>query len=268
MRDRMPKQEEFEKAAGKKLPPPPPLTEKKAVTIMSGGMDSVTLAFWVMKKGYKQRVIAFNYGQRHSKELIAAERVAHALGAFDYANPNKMASFNVVDISSIMPMLHGSSQTDSNVDVPEGHYSADNMKLTVVPNRNAIMLSIAYGAAVASKAERLFYGAHSGDHFIYPDCRPEFVRNLSEAFHLGNEGFQNPNLEVQAPFSAMSKADILKWGLANEVPYQLTWTCYKGGEKACGKCGSCCERLEAFFLNSVPDPIEYEDTQFWRTAKA
>ena len=230
----------------------------RAVTICSGGMDSATLVAYMKEQDYDQTIISFNYGQRHKKELTSAAAIAKLFGA----------EHHIVDISTIQPLLRGSSQTDSSVPVPEGHYSEDNMKLTVVPNRNAIMLSIAYGAAVAVGAKVLAYGAHAGDHFIYPDCRPEFVEKLSEALALGNVGFADASLKLIAPFSQFSKGDILRFGLARGVPYDLTWTCYKGGDLACGRCGCCVERLQAFSENQVEDPLPYEDREFWKQAIA
>lgn len=225
----------------------------KVITIVSGGMDSVTLAHWVAFHGFNQKLISFNYGQRHKKELFCAAWVAKDLGV----------DHTIVDLTSATKLLGGSALTDK-VDVPAGHYSQENMAITVVPNRNAIMLSIAYGAAVAFGAHRLFYGAHGGDHAIYPDCRPEFVDALDAALMLGNLGFAHPDLRIEGPFLQWTKADIVRWGLEHKVPYEHTWTCYSGGVKSCGICGTCCERLEAFDANSAVDPIEYLDRETWK----
>lgn len=221
---------------------------KTAVLIVSGGMDSVTLAYRYHQLGYSLVLLSFNYGQRHRKELEYARRCAERLGGVHH----------VVDLSSITALLPGSSLTDNAVSVPEGHYAAESMKTTVVPNRNAIMLSIAWAHAVAIGAEVVAFGAHGGDHFIYPDCRPEFFNLLGRAFVSGNSGFGSPTLQLEAPFLQGSKADIAFLGKVLNVPFKDTWSCYKGGDIHCGKCGTCVERKEAFILAGVVDPTEYE----------
>jgi 7-cyano-7-deazaguanine synthase len=128
------------------------------------------------------------------------------------------------------------------------------MRLTVVPNRNTIMLAIAWGLACAEECDFLAFGAHAGDHFIYPDCRPEDVTALESAFRLGTAGHRKDELRLLAPFIDMSKAEIIAVGLTLGVPYGFTWTCYQGGERACGKCGSCRERTEAFQIAGAIDP--------------
>ena len=227
----------------------------KCITIVSGGMDSVTLAYLMKSRGYAQRLLSFDYGQRHVKELECAQKIAALLDV----------PIQVVDLRSCVTLLHGSSQTDASVPVPYGHYAEENMRLTVVPNRNAIMLSIAYGAAVADSAAVLAYGAHAGDHTVYPDCRPEFVDALDAALHLGNAGFGDPTLCITAPFANATKADILAVGLKLGVPYEHTWTCYEGGDVACGRCATCVERLEAFYRNAVEDPLPYIDREYWKS---
>ncbi|HAB79167.1 MAG TPA: 7-cyano-7-deazaguanine synthase QueC, partial [Glaciecola sp.] len=159
----------------------------------------------------------------------------------------------VVDISAINSLLGGSSLTDD-IAIPEGHYEADNMKSTVVPNRNMILLSLAIAYAVSLEADTVYYGAHSGDHAIYPDCRPEFVQKMDEVSRIAN--FQP--VTISTPFVDMSKIDILARGMDLGLDYTHTWTCYNGREKACGKCGACVERLEAFSSNQQVDPIPYE----------
>jgi 7-cyano-7-deazaguanine synthase len=220
----------------------------KAIAIVSGGMDSVTLAHLLHSEGYALHLLSIDYGQRHRKELEYARLCAQRLNA----------EYNVVDLSGINVLLKGSALTDNTIEVPEGHYAAPNMGITVVPNRNAIMLAVAYAAAVAENAEVVAFGAHGGDHFIYPDCRPAFTEAFDQMQKLAVEGFGNPKLRLYTPFINGGKHDIAAIGTKLGVPFAETWSCYKGGEKHCGKCGTCVERIEAFHLAGVPDPTEYE----------
>jgi 7-cyano-7-deazaguanine synthase len=215
-----------------------------AVVIFSGGMDSATLLYKYWRDGYNVKAISFDYGQRHRKELKAARAICQDLGV----------EHRIIDLSAIRPLLAGSSQTDA-VDVPEGHYAADNMKLTVVPNRNMIMLAVAGAWAVSLKADVLAYGAHAGDHTNYPDCRKTFVDPMAQAFLNCDWHF----VKLEAPFLDQSKGQMAKVGAALGVPFEKTWTCYKGLEKHCGKCGACQERKEAFQVAGVSDPTVYED---------
>ncbi len=218
---------------------------KKVVVIYSGGMDSYTVLNLVLEQGYEPYALTFNYGQKHVKEVEVARQACTELNV-----PHK-----VVDISAINQLIGGSSLTsDSDSDIPEGHYQEDNMKSTVVPNRNMILLSMAVGYAVSLEASKVFYGAHAGDHLIYPDCRPEFVEKMNDVSKIAN--FEP--VEICSPYLDKSKIDILTDGLRMGLDYQKTWTCYNGREKACGKCGACQERLEAFTENGVKDPLDYE----------
>lgn len=215
----------------------------KAIAIVSGGMDSVTLAYDIARRGYDLHLLAFNYGQRHKKEVEFAKSAAADLDA----------RFDLIDLTSVGALLKGSALTDD-IPVPDGHYAAPNMAITVVPNRNAIMLAVAFGVAVAEKAELVGIGVHAGDHFVYPDCRPEFVRAFVQMEHLANEG--GPDL--YAPFLTVTKADIVSTGALLGVPYEKTWSCYKGQDLHCGTCGTCVERREAFSLAGVSDPTKYQ----------
>lgn len=225
----------------------------KGVAIVSGGMDSVTLAYFLKKRLHPDvdlHLISFDYGQRHVKELQTAIKCAEALGAqHDVVNLQMLTKF--LEVS-------GSVLVDLKAEVPEGHYAEESMKSTVVPNRNSIMLSIATGIAVAEGAEFVAYGVHGGDHFIYPDCRPEFFEAMCEAQVLGNVGFTVPMFRLMAPFINQTKADIVHIGESVGVPWVDTWSCYKGGRIHCGKCGTCVERREAFSLAGVVDPTLYE----------
>jgi len=217
----------------------------KVVVIYSGGMDSFTVLNKAIQAGHEVLAVSFNYGQRHSKELDYAKRVCDELGV----------THDIVDITAMQSLMSNSSlMANSDESIPEGHYEAANMKSTVVPNRNMILISLAIGYAVNEEAQEVWYGAHSGDHMIYPDCRPEFVEAMAKASLLANF---DP-VKVVAPYLNDDKIGILKDGLAMGLDYGKTWTCYNGREKACGKCGSCVERLEAFELNKASDPLEYE----------
>ena len=222
------------------------LDKKKAILIYSGGMDSYTLLHHILDQGLAVNEIAaltFNYGQKHVKEVAFAQRVCKQLDMHH----------KVVDISAINSLMGGSSLTDD-IEVPEGHYEADNMQSTVVPNRNMILLSMAVAYAVSLEADNVYYGAHSGDHAIYPDCRPEFVQKMDEVCRIAN--YQS--VSINTPFINMSKIEILTRGLSLGLDYSQTWTCYNGREHACGKCGACAERIEAFTENGQTDPLTYE----------
>lgn len=216
---------------------------QKVVVIYSGGMDSFTVLNRAIADGYEVYPLSFDYGQRHKKELDYAARACTNLGV-----PHK-----IVDISAINQLIGGSSLT-SEIDVPEGHYAEESMKQTVVPNRNMILLSLAIGYAVSLEANKVYYGAHSGDHAIYPDCRPEFVEKMNDVSLIANY----EAVEIYSPYLNLSKIEILTDGLSLGLDYADTWTCYNGREKACGKCGACQERLEAFEKNGIKDPLEYE----------
>jgi 7-cyano-7-deazaguanine synthase len=216
----------------------------KVVVIYSGGMDSFTVLNRALKDGKQVYALSFDYGQRHVKELSCASDVCKLLNV----------KHKIIDISAINQILAGSSLTDD-IDIPEGHYQADNMKSTVVPNRNMILLSLAVGYAVSVGASQVYYGAHSGDHAIYPDCRPEFVAKMNDVCQIAN--YQA--VEIYSPYLNDSKTAILADGIAMNLTYNNTWTCYNGREKACGKCGACQERLEAFRENKLVDPLDYED---------
>lgn len=221
-----------------------PNINNKVVVIYSGGMDSFTVLNRAIKDGKEVFALSFDYGQRHVKELQCASDVCKSLNV-----PHK-----VIDITTINQLLAGSSLTDD-IEIPEGHYEAETMKSTVVPNRNMILLSLAVGYAVSVGAAQVYYGAHSGDHAIYPDCRPEFVEKMNDVCQIANY----EAVEIFSPYLTVTKSDILTDGLKMALDYSQTWTCYNGREKACGKCGACQERLEAFSDNNVIDPIAYEN---------
>lgn len=214
-------------------------------------MDSVTLAHYMrdLYKECKWHFVSFDYGQRHIKELESAVYWADEFGV----------AYDVINLQMLTKHLatSGSVLVDLEKEVPEGHYAEESMRATVVPNRNSIMLSIATGLAVAEGAEIVCAGMHAGDHFIYPDCRPEFLASFDATMKLANAGFWNGR--VIAPFAEITKADIVNVGSQLGVDYSKTWSCYKGGVLHCGKCGTCVERKEAFELAEVKDPTKYEE---------
>lgn len=228
----------------------------KTAVLCSGGIDSATLAYKVAAERRLDRLISFDYGQRHRREIEHAARIAAALGT----------RHDVVDITALGKFLTSSSLIAGGDAVPDGHYAQDNMKSTVVPNRNAIMLSIAFGIAAGAKADAVGIAVHGGDHFIYPDCRPGFI----EAFRVMQDRALEDlwRVELYSPFLTTDKAGIVAEGARLDVPFHLTWSCYKGGEKHCGRCGTCVERREAFHLAGVPDPTPYEDAGYWLQAIA
>ena len=204
-------------------------------------MDSATLLYDLLAQGDDVDAIGVNYKQRHGKELDCAAELCRRNGV----------RWDVLDLSSLSGFLAGSSQSDPSVSVPFGKYDEPSMKLTVVPNRNMFMLAAAGAVAVARKADRLAYGAHAGDHTIYPDCRPEFVAAMGLAFGLCD---WHP-LQLVAPYLNMTKGEVCRRGLELNVPFESTWTCYVGGETPCGQCGACSERAEAFEFAGSRDPL-------------
>lgn len=226
----------------------------KAVALLSGGLDSSTLVYWLKRDMLAEiTALSFYYGQRHKRELQAAADIADRLSIKHY----------VVNLHGAGSLIAGnSSLVNKEVEVPEGAYDAPSMTQTIVPNRNAIMLSIAYGVAVANGYDTVAFAAHAGDHEIYPDCREDFASAFESAMILANRPHY---IELLRPFITSTKAEIVQLGADLHVPYELTWSCYKGDTMHCGRCGTCVERAEAFDLAGVPDPTEYVDPDYWRT---
>jgi 7-cyano-7-deazaguanine synthase len=222
------------------------------LVVLSGGMDSTTLAYLAATEG-PVVAVSFDYGQRHRIELEYAATTAREIGA----------EHVVVPMAWLAPMIAGrSALVTDDVPVPEGHYAADTMAATVVPNRNAIMLNVAAGIAIARGMDRVGTGVHAGDHFVYPDCRPEFIALTNEALRVGNAGFAVEDFHLWAPFVNISKTDIAILGDELSVRWLDTWSCYVGGDAHCGKCGTCVERREAFRDAGVDDPTFYNDPDF------
>tara|TARA_R110002096_G_scaffold16898_5_gene57818 strand:- start:20083 stop:20739 length:657 start_codon:yes stop_codon:yes gene_type:complete len=216
----------------------------KVVAIFSGGMDSSTMLYQLLSKGHEVKAIGFDYGQRHAVELDAAKAIATKAGV----------AYETVDLRSLGPVIAGqSSQVNPDIEVPDGHYTEESMKATVVPNRNMIMLSVAVAHAISIDFDAIAYGAHAGDHTIYPDCRTEFVDAMKTVIGLCDW----KQVQLLTPFVDVSKSEIAKIGLELKVPFEMTWSCYKGGTTHCGTCGTCVERREAFELAGFTDPTSY-----------
>ena len=216
----------------------------KTVVLLSGGMDSVTALHWARQEHEVVGAVSFDYGAKHNHREIplaawhcAASGVKHDIIDLDFVN-----------------QLFASDLLKSGGEVPEGHYADENMKRTVVPFRNGIMLAIACGLAESREAEALVIAAHAGDHTIYPDCREPFMQGMAEAMREGTYA----HIELLRPFIHLDKAGIAKLGASLGVDYGRTWSCYKGGDLHCGKCGTCVERIEAFALAGIADPTVYE----------
>ena len=217
---------------------------KDSIIIVSGGMDSVTLLC-----EYKDRIavgVSFDYGSNHNaREIPFARQHCEILGI----------EHIVIDLA-FMPKYFKSSLLDGADAIPEGHYADDNMKSTVVPFRNGIMLSIAAGIAESRGLKYVMMANHGGDHTIYPDCRQEFVNAMNEATKAGTF----PGIEILAPYTGITKAEIARRGKALGIDYSKTWSCYKGGEYHCGKCGTCVERKEAMRDAAIVDTTIYDES--------
>jgi len=228
------------------------MKKEKVVVVFSGGLDSTTLLYWAKKHYQDVEALTFNYGSKHNeKEIHFAKEHCLALGV-----KHQIINLNLNEWGFTSSLLKDGEK------IPEGHYAAENMKSTVVPFRNGIMLSIAVGYAENIKADRVLLGSHSGDHDIYPDCRREFTLAISLAASLGTYN----NVKIESPFNDMKKEDIVKEGKDLKVLYDRTWSCYEGGDRPCLKCGTCVERTEAFFLNEVKDPSLTNEE--WEEAKS
>lgn len=217
----------------------------KIIVLLSGGLDSTTLLYQMQRDHDVVAALSFDYGAKHNHcELPMAAYHCEKLRIPQVTIP--MAFINDYFSSNLLK---------SGGMIPEGHYAAESMKATVVPARNAIMLSIAAGFAESHGAGGVSYGAHTGDHFIYRDCREEFLKPMAEALREGTD----TAIELLRPFVQMNKGEIVQRGLELGVDYTKTWSCYKGEEIHCGRCGTCVERREAFVLAGVMDPTVYQE---------
>lgn len=218
---------------------------RSAVAVYSGGMDSTVMLYRMRELGVDLRgAISVDYGQKHQKELLAARAFCRDLGI----------EHRVADLRGLQALFGKSSLTNDSEQIPEGHYEEEQMKSTVVPNRNMILLSVATAWAVSLEAEAVAYAAHGGDHAIYPDCREEFAGALDKAIRLCDWS----ELRLYRPFVKSDKKEIAAMGARLGVKLEQTWSCYNGRERHCGRCGTCVERREAFHLAGVADLTDYE----------
>jgi 7-cyano-7-deazaguanine synthase len=218
----------------------------KKLIVLSGGMDSATILGKLAHEYPRENIkaISFHYGSKHNdRENISAHKLA-----LHYGIEQRMVSLPFIN------ELFKSDLLMSGGDIPEGHYEDPSMRKTVVPFRNGIMLAIAVGYAESIEADTIYVGNHAGDHAIYPDCRMSFIIYMDQAIREGTYS----KIKLISPYCNETKADIVRSGVSYRVPYELTYSCYKGAIKHCGKCGTCFERKEAFERAGIIDPTEYD----------
>jgi 7-cyano-7-deazaguanine synthase len=234
------------------------MTKKKAVCLLSGGLDSSVMAFLARQQGYEIYGLSFRYGQRHVKELNCAKKIAKRVGAKTHL---------VFDVN--LSRFGGSSLLASTKSSIRNH-SVQNIGRTIpstyVPARNTVFLSLALAYAETVHADAIFIGANAVDYSGYPDCRPEYIRVFQQLASLATrKGVEGKTIRIKAPLLNLSKADIIRTGLNLEVPFTDTWSCYRGGRKACGSCDSCLIRLKGFKEAGRMDPLSYESLPLWYT---
>ncbi|MCL1966108.1 MAG: 7-cyano-7-deazaguanine synthase QueC [Candidatus Bathyarchaeota archaeon] len=213
--------------------------DKKCVIVLSGGLDSSTVAYWAKSQGYQIYPIVFKYGQIAVKEVYAAKKIAENLGT----------SIKIVDFSALKDIFQTSSLVNRDIAL-SGEFS----EAIIVPFRNAIFLSVAVAYAATVGANEIFYGAHDSDVAFYPDCRRDFYEAFEKAAQLGT----NSNISISAPYMGKEKTDLVKAATKLNVPLELTWSCYTDGEQHCGQCESCINRKKAFQKANIADLTKYE----------
>jgi len=223
---------------------------KKAVCLLSGGLDSATTCYIAKNKGYQIYALSFLYGQKHKKEVKCAKKIASKVDAFEHV-------FFEIDLSK----FKGSSLTDSKKKIPIDQELDDigkKIPSTYVPARNTVFLSIALAYAETINADAIFIGVTATDYSGYPDCRPEYIRSYQKMADLATKkAIEGKPVEIITPLLFLSKSEIIRKGLKLGVPYEDTWSCYKGEKEACGRCDSCKLRLKGFMKNNLDDPIKY-----------
>ena len=221
------------------------MDNSKVLVVLSGGMDSAVLLYHTNQTHNVVGAVNFNYGSKHNEqERKRAKKLCENLGV-------KLYEVNLDFIAENFK----SDLLKSGGEIPEGHYADENMKKTVVPFRNGIMLSIAAGLAESLEADAIGLGNHFGDHAVYPDCRADFIKPMAEAIQNGTW----KQIKLYAPFTGLTKTDLARMGSEIGVPFEDTYSCYKGQDNHCGKCGTCVERIEAFTESGVTDPVKFEE---------
>jgi len=220
---------------------------KRAVCLLSGGIDSATCGAIAKADGCELLALTVNYGQRHQRELNSAKKLAEFLGAVEH-----------IQLEVNLRAWGDSALTSDDIAVPHRAAISNDIPVTYVPARNLILLSLALSYAEARNATRIYFGANSLDYSGYPDCRPEFLQSFAQTAAFGTKaGAEGKPIEILAPLQNLSKAEILQRGMKLGVDYSLTWSCYQGEKEACGKCDSCRIRLAAFVALGLQDPISY-----------
>jgi len=225
--------------------------KKKAVCLISGGLDSCVTAFLAKKQGYELYALSFRYGQRHTKELSCAKNIAKAVDAKNHivfdVDLSKFGGSSLLRSSS--RLIHHHNLKDIGKTIPS----------TYVPARNTVFLSLALSYAEALGAEAIFMGANAVDYSGYPDCRPEYIKAFQHLAGLATKrGVEGKPIRIEAPLLHLTKAEIIKTGAKLHAPFQNTWSCYRGGKKACGSCDACLLRLKGFQEANVKDPLPYK----------
>lgn len=216
----------------------------KCILVYSGGLDSTVLLHHLLNEGHQVKCISFNYGQKQIKEINYANAMCDTLGV----------EHRLINLDVLQPIFSTSSLTNDACEVANGPYEEQIMYTTVVPNRNMIFLSITAAWTLSLKWDSIAYACHNGDHTVYPDCRPEFVDALDKALQIADWN----NIQLLAPFVNNTKTDIIKLGSKLNVPFENTWSCYKGLDLHCGQCPTCIERQRSFLEAEIEDPTVYE----------
>jgi 7-cyano-7-deazaguanine synthase len=231
---------------------------KNAVCLLSGGLDSAVCAYSAKRDGYAIYALSFSYGQRHDKELTSAQAIAKAISTKDH----KILSLPLDQIGGSSLIASTKEEISDNTMNTLGH----EIPRTYVPGRNTIFLSfgLAYGEVV--NADALYIGVNAVDYSGYPDCRPEYIKAFQGVADIATkQAVTGHPIHIETPLQTLSKADIIRLGSSLQVPFELTWSCYRGGSKACGRCDSCLLRLRGFQEAGIPDPLDYETLPDWYT---
>jgi 7-cyano-7-deazaguanine synthase len=216
----------------------------RVVVVFSGGLDSTVVLYHLRAEGYEVKALSINYGQRHlARESAAADAICYGLGI----------ERRIADLTALVEFFGGNALTNHGATLPQGGYAADTIGVTAVPNRNMVLLSVGMAWAASLGYDAVAFGAHGGEHTNYPDCQPPFA----EAMDRVAEVCDFRPLRVLAPFVHWVKTDIVRRGIELRVPFELTWSCYAGGDIHCGRCATCVDRRTAFQNAGLPDPTEY-----------